>query len=566
MFGVVSGTGRTQQEEANDAAVAGLRSMTRLDEIIVVPFNQSAEVRVPRQQVGDGKKIAASILSMQSGGGTDQFAGMELALNELLKSKSATRHMVILTDGQTAGDQKLGKAIVEKARRNKITISTIGVGDGSNDELLAYLAQEGGGQHYSIDSPAAARRLPAMFIREMSIGSRNLIAEGTFKPQLRRDAAGPVAPDLADLPPLGGAVITAPREGLSQYPIVRVSEEGTDPILAHWNHGLGKVVAFTSDTTGRWGSAWVAWSGFQPFWERVVRWLMRPAAPESLVLRTRIDGDDAIVELDSTGMNPSSMPFGRAEARVVMPDGSVQRLPMVQKGIGRFEGRFTCEGTGSYLVDAGLSGSGSSQPSGSVQACVSVPYSREYLMTRDNSRLLAQVAEQTGGRVLTAASLASTDLFDRAGLTQPRAIRQIWDILAIIAAVLLVIDVAARRLVFNANVLQDGLSSVTGVSRTGRGETIAAWKRARAASVGGTTRAPETAPPVRAVSSKTPSVKTPSVKTPSVNEGPVTRATEATRAEDAPRIDEEEPSSPLSRLRRAKRKAKDEMDGTERSE
>jgi hypothetical protein len=186
-----------------------------------------------------------------------------------------------------------------------------------------------------------------------------------------------------------------------------------------------------------------------------------------------------------------------------------------------------------------------------------MPYSREYLMTRDNSRLLAQVAEQTGGRVLTAASLASTDLFDRAGLTQPRAIRQIWDILAIIAAV---------RLVFNANVLQDGLSSVTGVSRTGRGETIAAWKRARAASVGGTTRAPETAPPVRAVSSKTPSVKTPSVKTPSVNEGPVTRATEATRAEDAPRIDEEEPSSPLSRLRRAKRKAKDEMDGTERSE
>jgi hypothetical protein len=190
-----------------------------------------------------------------------------------------------------------------------------------------------------------------------------------------------------------------------------------------------------------------------------------------------------------------------------------------------------------------------------------MPYSREYLMTRDNSRLLAQVAEQTGGRVLTAASLASTDLFDRAGLTQPRAIRQIWDILAIIAAVLLVIDVAARRLVFNANVLQDGLSSVTGVSRTGRGETIAAWKRARAASVGGTTRAPETAPPVRAVSSKTPSVKTPSV-----NEGPVTRATEATRAEDAPRIDEEEPSSPLSRLRRAKRKAMDEMDGTERSE
>jgi len=574
MCNLVSGTGRSQQEEANDAAVAGLRSMTRLDEIIVVAFNQDAEVRVPRQQVGDGKKIAASILSMQSGGGTDQFAGMELAIAELLKSKAATRHMVILTDGQTTGDQELGKQIVETARRNKITISTIGVGDGSNDELLAFLAQEGGGEHYSIDTPAAARRLPAMFIREMSIGSRNLIADGIFQPQLRRDAGGPVAPDLSALPPLGGSVITVPRDGLSQYPIVRVSEEGTDPILAHWNHGLGKVVAFTSDTTGRWGSAWVAWSGFQPFWERVVRWLMRPAAPDSLVLRTRIDGDDAVVELDATGMNAGSAPFGRAEARIVMPNGTVQRLPMVQKGLGRFEGRFTCEGTGSYLVDAGLSESGAARASGSVQACVSVPYSREYRMTRDNSTLLTQVAEQTGGRVLSAASLASEDLFDRSGLTQPRSVRQIWDILAIIAAALLVIDVAARRLVFDAGLLRDGLSSVTGVSRAGRGETIAAWKRARAASASGSAASSETAVPTQsstvgsASTDARPAARStaraaPETKTP---EAPDAHAKGSASADSAPRAEEEESNDPLSRLRRAKRRAKEEMDGDQRAE
>ena len=571
MCNVVSGTGRSQQEEANDAAVAGLRSMTRLDEIIVVAFNQDAEVRVARQQVGDGKKIAASILGMRSGGGTNQFAGMELALAELMKSKSATRHMVILTDGQTTGDQELGKAIVATARSNKITISTIGVGDGSNDELLMFLAQEGGGEHYSIDSPAAARRLPAMFIREMSIGSRNLIADGTFQPQLRRDAAGPVAPDLGALPPLGGSVITVPREGLSQYPIVRVSDDGTDPILAHWNHGLGKVVAFMSDTTGRWGSAWVSWSGFQPFWERVVRWVMRPAAPDSLMLRTRIDGDDAIVELDATGVNAASAPFGRAEARIVMPDGTVQRLPMVQKGLGRFEGRFTCEGTGSYLVDAGLTESGSMRAGGSVQACVSVPYSREYRMTRDNAALLTQVAERTGGRMLSPASLASADLFDRSGLTQPRSIRQIWDILAIIAAALLVLDVAARRLVLDAGILRDGLSSVTGVSRAGRGETIAAWKRARAASVA-------TSAASSAASSTASSTASSSERTRRVEAAPAPRRDEASSTEATSprstgpaksavdqRAEEDDAADSLSRLRRAKRRAQEEMDGDDRA-
>jgi hypothetical protein len=487
---------------------------------------------------------------------------MELALEELLKSKAATRHMVILTDGQTTGDQELGKQIVETARRNKITISTIGVGDGSNDELLAYLAQEGGGEHYSIDTPAAARRLPAMFIREMSIGSRNLIAEGSFQPQLRRDAAGPVAPDLSALPPLGGSVITVPRDGLSQYPIVRVSEEGTDPILAHWNHGLGKVVAFTSDTTGRWGSAWVSWSGFQPFWERVVRWLMRPAAPDSLILRTRIDGDDAVVELDATGVNSGSTPFGRAEARIVMPDGTVQRLPMVQKGLGRFEGRFTCEGTGSYLVDAGLSESGAARAGGSVQACVSVPYSREYRMTRDNSMLLTQIAEQTGGRVLSAASLASEDLFDRSGLTQPRSIRQIWDILAIIAAALLVLDVASRRIVLDSGVLRDGLLSVTGVSRAGRGETIAAWKRARAASV-----ATSTATSTATSSERTRRVEAapaPRRDEASSTEATSPRSTGPAKSAVDQRAEEDDAADSLSRLRRAKRRAQEEMDGDDR--
>lgn len=559
MSSVVSGTGRTQQEEANDAAVAGLRSMTRLDEIIVVAFNAAAEVRVPRQPVGDSKAVAASILSMQSNGGTDQFAGMDLALEELLKSKAATRHMVVLTDGQTTGDSELGKQIAATARRNKITISTIGIGDGSNDELLSYLAQEGGGQHYAIDSPAAARRLPAMFIREMSIGSRNLIAEGTFQPLLRADAGGPVSPSVGALPPLGGSVVTAAREGLAQYPIVRMSEEGADPVLAHWNYGLGKVVAFTSDTAGRWGAAWIGWSGFQPFWERAVRWLMRPAAPDNLLLRTRIDGDDAVVELDATAASNSGAPFVGASARLVLPDGSVQPLALVQKGLGRFEGRFRCEGAGSYLVDAGiLSGAGGTRE-GSVQASVSVPYAREYRMTRDNAALLREVAERTGGRELDIDSLARADLFDRTGLVAPRSVRHVWDLLAIIAAALLVLDVAARRLVLDRGIWRDGVASITGVSRATSDDALAAWQRARAGT-GGTepARAAEERPmkPARAArqAAAPPAGAGRSAASTLAPPGPERGATDAQEP-----VGDDATADPLERLRLAKRRAREEM-------
>ena len=34
-----------------------------------------------------------------------------------------------------------------------------------------------------------------------------------------------------------------------------------DPLLAQWQYGLGRAVAWTSDASGRWAQDWVGWDG-----------------------------------------------------------------------------------------------------------------------------------------------------------------------------------------------------------------------------------------------------------------------------------------------------------------
>jgi hypothetical protein len=98
---------------------------------------------------------------------------------------------------------------------------------------------------------------------------------------------------------------------------------------------------------------------------------------------------------------------------------------------------------------------------------------------KHNAALLRELAEQTGGRQLQAIDPKLVDLFDRADLEIPRSHRRIWDLLAMIAAGLFILDVAGRRLAVD----RQWLASLFGRAVSRRGDrsedTVAAWKRAR---------------------------------------------------------------------------------------
>jgi hypothetical protein len=114
-----------------------------------------------------------------------------------------------------------------------------------------------------------------------------------------------------------------------------------------------------------------------------------------------------------------------------------------------------------------------------VQASVGVPYPKEFRTVRDNRALLEQIAARTGGRVLRLGTTAGIDVFERKDLPVPESARRMWDLLAILAAVLFLLDVAVRRVAIDWAGARGGLRDAMAVRQAGDG-SVAAWRKARA--------------------------------------------------------------------------------------
>ncbi|MDA0214095.1 MAG: hypothetical protein O2875_01880 [Planctomycetota bacterium] len=538
---------------SEQVVVSSIETLSRLDYVGIVVFGyggiaggvNGANWYFPMQLAGDKSAALAAARSMPIGDMPDFQPSMTVALQGLIKVKAGQKHAIVISDGDPAPPSK---ALLDSYKAAKITITTIMLGGHGTAEHFTSMkntAEFTGGNFYNVKNP---KLLPKIFIKEATIISRSLIVEGDFQPVVNSSLSGPLE-GIPTVPMLKGYVVTVPREGLAQIPIQNKTSEGNDPIFAYWNYGLGKSAVFTSDLSGRWGGAWPAWGGFQGMWERTLRWLMRPATPSNVTLKTTLDGEDATVELEALDGESGLMNFMKTDAKVVRPDGSLAPLALEQVGPGRYRGKFSASETGSYLVNVGLIDANGNRSGGSIQGAVSLAYPREFRTSRDNSALLREVAELTGGRILTLKDLPVTDLFERKGLSQPESVRRIWGILAIIAAALLVIDVAVRRLVFDRKSAADIAQQAFGGARGTSGEIVSAWKKARQRSGSDSSDAVSDSPSAK-TNAIPRAIDKDSPKSPDIARGSVSGPANASPSD----VD---PESPMERLRRAKKRAQD---------
>lgn len=536
MSSTVSGTGVSQQQIAAEAAIKSIRALSPMDQVAVVAFSGDAALSVPLTTCEDLPAIERRIRAIESGGGTNLFPALEMAASELAKSRATTRHAIVLTDGQTMGEPGTGLAIAQRMAGDGVTLSTVAIGDGSNDGLLARLAKAANGRFYAVKDDQSRVAIPQIFIKEAQLVRRSLVWEGQpFEP--RRTGTADWMRSTGAVPAVRGYVLTGARGEPAQVGLVSAGDP-PDPILAWWNHGLGRGVAFTSDLAGRWTPAWASWSGFQPFVGGMLRWMLRPTAPGDVLVRSRLEGDEAIVEVEATG--DTAPRVQSAEARVLQPDGAVQPLALRQVAAGRWIGRFPVEQAGAYLVNAALGLSGTARPM-FTQASVSVPYPREFRTAQADPDRLAAIAGRTGGRVLRVGDPA-VNLFETEGMPMPESLRQAWDLCVILAAALFVVDVAVRRLSVewpSRRVAQ----APRDVERV-----TAAWQQAR--------RRSRQSQPATAGDSAVATRAGPSGGT-AVAEAPASQSTQAPSAVQPSAEVPPEDDSPMGRLRAAKRRARE---------
>ncbi len=217
------------------------------DRVSLITFDNQAHVLLSGAQ-GDWTELEAVIDTLHADGGTNIYAGLSAAYGELDRlaetddsegnhepNAPRQRRVLLLSDGDsTAGftDEERPVGLARAYTRRGISLSTIGVGDEFDSELLRRLSVEGAGSYYFIDEP---RALGEVFTEELQ----------TSLVPLARDAklTVEVAPQYQARAVFGTDRAFVRRDLVEmEMPILQIAQRTSDSDAALGRRGGGGVI------------------------------------------------------------------------------------------------------------------------------------------------------------------------------------------------------------------------------------------------------------------------------------------------------------------------------------
>ncbi|MDY7080088.1 MAG: VWA domain-containing protein [Chloroflexota bacterium] len=427
---------------AGEAAARVAELITDLDEITVIAFDDRPVDVIGPLPGSQRDEVIDQVIRLQAGGGGIYVReSLQEALSYLADSDRAVRHIILLADGSDSEHQEGVRELVEEemaASGINITLSTVAIGAGSDLHFLEEIAELGNGRYHFTNQAA---NLPVIFAEETQLAKRSYIVEEPFFP--RQTSISPILTGIETVPQLAGYVATTPK------PAARVilSTHQDDPLLAAWQYGLGRAVAWTSDATGRWAQRWVAWDGFSRFWGQAARWTIVERSDVPVEVNVALEGERAHVTVDAVDENGAFVNGLEARVSLVGPDGEPVLVDLKQTAPGSYEGTFLPRTEGVYLMR--LTGSLAGEEAVALTTGWVMGYSPEYGALEGDPAYLSYLAELGGGAVLEEPSGAFAHTLRGEGAT-----RDLWPYLLGLAALLLPFDVSVRRLALSRRDLE----------------------------------------------------------------------------------------------------------------
>ncbi|MEE8170044.1 MAG: VWA domain-containing protein [Phycisphaerae bacterium] len=428
-----------------EVTVAALRTLSRLDYFGLVDWGaRGFDWAVPLRLADNKRGIERKIRQMQNSDMPDYHVPLDMAYKALRSRKDAAqKHIIMISDGDAAPPSP---GLLNKLRGAKITVSTITVfphgGPFGGGSTMRNIANKTGGKHYLLNKPGDEKKLPQIFIKEAKIVRRPLLREERFRPRIKSRLSEIMDGISGELPPLDGYVVTTARSE-SEIELPLVSDKG-DPILAHWQCGLGRSVAFTSGWWTRWGADWPSWPHFSKLWAQTVRWSMAQGTAANFEVMTRVEGDRGKVVIEALNKDTAYLNFLQMRGVVIGPQGEPKRINLQQTGPGRYEADFPASDAGSYLVNIQAAGA-PGEPGALIRTGVSVAYSREFRELSANESLLQRIVNESPNGRLLDPSPAAADVFAH-NLPETISRLPIWNLLTRLAVAMFLIDVAVRRI------------------------------------------------------------------------------------------------------------------------
>ena len=111
-----------------------------------------------------------------------------------------------------------------------------------------------------------------------------------------------------------------------------------DPLLVSWRYGLGQVMAFTSDLSGRWGRDWVSWPGFPQWASQLARDTMRKILETRMRTDFHAEGETIKVVTDVLSRDGRFLNHLKVKANITAPDQASQERAFQQSAPGSLRG------------------------------------------------------------------------------------------------------------------------------------------------------------------------------------------------------------------------------------
>ncbi len=405
----------TKLAMAKTAAIRATDILGPDDLIGIAIFDNRFEWVVPFQPVSDGAallEIQQAVATIPGGGGTRILQALEMSLPELIAQESARggSHAVLLSDGKSFDGQdgiEDYNIIVDAALEAGITLSTIAIGNESDRELLAYLAERGTGRYHFAGIPD---ELPALTVAESAILRSNAIQEGEdeeytptlFAPHPMVRGLFTVTPDSPEpqspLPTLTGYIAMTPKNRAE----IALQAGPGDPLLGVWGYGLGRVAAWSSDTGNEWLNPWASPADAARFWGQATGYTLPAPDLGLLQLGIALDPND-IITLTADGVSATGEPVDLAptQATLISPGQQENSLTLRQVGPGLYQQRLRLPDTGPYQLTVNQD-RGPDETEIATTGFV-LPYPTEYNLPDEEAgeALLKQIATATGGNTFS---------------------------------------------------------------------------------------------------------------------------------------------------------------------
>ncbi|WOV85131.1 VWA domain-containing protein [Sporosarcina jeotgali] len=361
---------------AREAAARSVDLLREKDTFGFTAFDDSIWEVVPVGPLNNKEDVTSEILSVPAAGGTNIFPSVAKAYEDLAELSLQRKHVILLTDGQSpmpAGYLD----IIEEAKSNNTTLSTVGIGSDADQTLLEEMAAAGGGRYYGVSDEST---VPAILSRETITMTRTYIEDNPFYMKLGNVAEWNEL--FADGVPQMNAYIATTAKQTADIAAISPKE---DPIIAEWKYGLGRTVAFTSDSSGKWSGELAGWEDYPEFWNTAMRRILPSYSSAPYVLTqgaggkftiTDTSGEAAFLEVSAVTETGEEIEVLEDQTAPGKTSISLDTVPgLVYLSVTDDQNR---------LFETG----------------VTIPYGEEYKPKAPNEDLLAAIAKETGGRVL----------------------------------------------------------------------------------------------------------------------------------------------------------------------